>query len=76
MEGNPFLHFLDLVRAIRPTQCTLVPDEPDAATSDHGWDLHRHGERLRPIVRELQDLGIRISLFMDRILIRCRKHAR
>ncbi len=65
VEGNPFPHFLDLVRATRPTQCTLVPDAPDALTSDHGWDLHKHGEGLRPIVRELQDLGIRVSLFMD-----------
>ena len=65
VEGNPFPEFLDLVRAIRPTQCTLVPDDPDAVTSDHGWDLQQHGERLRPIVSELQDLGIRISLFMD-----------
>ncbi len=65
VEGNPFPQFLDLVRAIRPTQCTLVPDEPDAVTSDHGWDLHEHHEHLRPIVHELQDLGIRISLFMD-----------
>ena len=65
VEGNPFPDFLDLVRAIRPTQCTRVPDEPDALTSDHGWDLHAHGERLHPIVRELQDLGIRVSLFMD-----------
>ncbi len=65
VEGNPFPYFLDLVRATRPTQCTLVPDEPDAVTSDHGWDLQQHGARLRPIVRELQDLGIRISLFMD-----------
>ena len=65
VEGNPFPQFLDLVRAARPTQCTLVPDDPDALTSDHGWDVHEDGERLRPIVRELQDLGIRISLFMD-----------
>ncbi len=65
VEGNPFPDFLELVRSVRPTQCTLVPDEPDALTSDHGWNLDRDGDRLRPIVRELQDLGIRVSLFMD-----------
>src|SRR3954464_8783429 len=35
IEGNPFEgRFLDLVRAVRPTQCTLVPDDPAAFTSN------------------------------------------
>jgi pyridoxine 5-phosphate synthase len=71
IEGNPFDEFLALVRQLRPAQCTLVPDEPGQATSDHGWRLRESGaptkvaERLRPIVRELRQLGIRVSLFMD-----------
>ncbi|HEY9447314.1 MAG TPA: pyridoxine 5'-phosphate synthase [Burkholderiales bacterium] len=65
IEGNPFHAALDLVRAIRPHQFTLVPDEASAFTSDHGWNLTRDGERLQPIVRELKALGIRVSLFMD-----------
>ena len=65
VEGNPFPEFLDLVRRTKPTQCTLVPDTPDAITSDHGWDLEIDGPRLRSIVRELQDTGIRVSLFVD-----------
>lgn len=65
IEGNPFHAFLDVVRAARPHQCTLVPDDPAAATSDHGWDLRRDGERLAPLVAELKALGARISLFMD-----------
>lgn len=65
IEGNPFPRFMELVREIRPTQCTLVPDSPEQSTSDHGWDLAKEGNRLIPIVRELVDLGIRVSLFMD-----------
>lgn len=65
IEGNPFHGLVEIARTFRPQQCTLVPDETSAATSDHGWDLKRDGERLRPIVRELQALGIRVSLFMD-----------
>lgn len=65
IEGNPFPEFMEMVREVRPDQCTLVPDEPHQRTSDHGWDLHRDGERLKPIVAELKDLGIRVSLFMD-----------
>jgi pyridoxine 5-phosphate synthase len=48
-----------------PQQCTLVPDEPGAVTSDHGWDIDRDGARLRPLVAELKAAGIRVSLFMD-----------
>ena len=65
IEGNPFPEFMDMVRDVRPDQCTLVPDEPDQSTSDHGWDLRRDGERLVPILAELKGLDIRVSLFMD-----------
>ena len=65
IEGNPFPDFMDMVRDVVPDQCTLVPDEPDQSTSDHGWDLRRDGERLEPIIAELKGLGIRVSLFMD-----------
>ncbi len=65
VEGNPFPDFVELVRRVKPTQCTLVPDAPDAVTSDHGWDLVADGGRLRPLIREFQDLGIRVSLFME-----------
>jgi pyridoxine 5-phosphate synthase len=66
IEGNPFgSQFMDIVRKVKPTQCTLVPDAPDAFTSDHGWDLSEHSKRLVPIIRELKDLGMRVSLFMD-----------
>jgi pyridoxine 5-phosphate synthase len=71
IEGNPFDDFLTLVRRVGPAQCTLVPDDPGQATSDHGWRLRETGgptksaERLKPIVRELRQQGIRVSLFMD-----------
>ncbi len=71
IEGNPFPRFLELVREVKPTQCTLVPDSPEQATSDHGWILRQAGrptsdcKRLAPIVAELQQLGVRVSLFLD-----------
>jgi pyridoxine 5-phosphate synthase len=72
IEGNPFEGalgsypgFLELVRRVKPDQCTLVPDAQDQLTSDHGWDLQQESERLRPIIAELKALGIRVSLFMD-----------
>lgn len=72
IEGNPYAEslgsfpgFMKLVRDTRPHQCTLVPDSNDQLTSDHGFDLVKSGPQLRPLIRELQDLGIRVSLFMD-----------
>ena len=72
VEGNPFAEslgdypgFIELVSATRPDQCTLVPDSNDQLTSDHGFDLTRSGAALRPIIKRLQDEGIRVSLFMD-----------
>ena len=65
IEGNPFHGLLEFVREVRPAQCTLVPDETGAFTSDHGWDLATDGERLKPVMAELKTLGVRVSLFMD-----------
>jgi pyridoxine 5-phosphate synthase len=65
IEGNPFPKFMEIVRAVKPTQCTLVPDSPDAFTSDHGWNLVEDGERLKPIIEDLKGLNVRVSLFMD-----------
>lgn len=65
IEGNPFHAVLDLVREVRPQQCTLVPDDPGAFTSDHGWNLQRDGTRLKPVIAGLKALGVRVSVFMD-----------
>jgi pyridoxine 5-phosphate synthase len=65
VEGNPNEEFLAVVRRVRPAQCTLVPDDPGQLTSDHGWDLARNGAKLRAILHELRDAGVRTSLFVD-----------
>ena len=79
IEGNPmagprrsdragvgdYPGFMQLVKEIRPAQCTLVPDGDQQLTSDHGFDLKRDGEQVAPLVAELKALGIRTSLFMD-----------
>ena len=65
IEGNPFPEFMSLVRRTKPTQCTLVPDTAATLTSDHGWNLAVDGVRLRPLIVELRELGIRVSLFME-----------
>jgi len=66
IEGNPFAgKYMEIVNDVKPDQATLVPDAPDANTSDHGWNLRADSERLVPTVRKLKDLGIRVSLFMN-----------
>lgn len=66
IEGNPFESpFMEIIREVRPHQCTLVPDDPGQSTSDHGWNLIRDAGELRPIVEALHELGCRVSLFID-----------
>jgi pyridoxine 5-phosphate synthase len=65
IEGNPFHNLMDFVRRHRPIQATFVPDGDGQFTSDHGWSLDRDGQRLRPLIQECHDLGVRVSLFMD-----------
>jgi pyridoxine 5-phosphate synthase len=65
VEGYPAPAFMELVKRVRPAQCTLVPDAPGQLTSDHGWDLKREAAGLRAAIAELRPLGIRVSLFID-----------
>lgn len=65
VEGNPTPEFLKAVKKAVPHQCTLVPDNPKQLTSDHGWNLKSSGKKLKPIIRELTERGIRVSLFVD-----------
>ena len=65
VEGNPSHGLLDYVEQVRPQQCTFVPDESGAFTSDHGWNLPAQIEQLRPMIEQAKSLGVRVSLFMD-----------
>jgi pyridoxine 5-phosphate synthase len=72
IEGNPFAPpragypgLVELVRATRPQQCTLVPDGDAQITSDHGFDLAADAERLAPLIAELRACDCRVSLFVD-----------
>ncbi len=65
IEGNPTKEFMAQVLEHQPHQCTLVPDLPNALTSDGGWDTVKYGDLLTDIVAELSTNGIRVSLFID-----------
>jgi pyridoxine 5-phosphate synthase len=65
VEGYPSPEFLDLVCAVRPTQCTLVPDPPDVLTSNAGWAFDTDLDWLRPVLERLRAHGVRTSLFAE-----------
>ena len=65
IEGNPIQSFIDLVLEVKPEQVTLVPDAPDAITSDSGWDCKKHSEFLTEVITTFKKEGIRTSIFLD-----------
>ena len=64
IEGYPSEEYLQLVLANKPTQATLVPDAADVLTTNEGWDVERHADFLRGVVKRLKDAGIRVSIFV------------
>jgi pyridoxine 5-phosphate synthase len=65
IEGNPLQNLMRFVREVQPHQCTFVPDSESQPTSDHGWNLTKDADLLRPLIAEAHALGVRVSLFMD-----------
>jgi pyridoxine 5-phosphate synthase len=65
IEGYPSADFLAMVLEVKPHQVTLVPDPPEAITSNAGWDVLAHQEFLAGIVAQLQASGIRVSIFLN-----------
>ena len=65
IEGNPTEDFMRLVLDNPPAQCTLVPDSPEALTSDQGWDTVAYADFLKEITARLHEKHIRVSLFVD-----------
>ena len=65
IEGYPSPDFIKLVKSVTPTQVTLVPDAPDAVTSNSGWDVLSNNAFLTEVVREFHDAGIRVSIFVN-----------
>ena len=65
IEGYPGSEFIDLIMKVKPTQVTLVPDAPDALTSNQGWNVEANFERLTELVELFKTKSIRTSLFVE-----------
>ena len=72
VEGNPYEDrlseypgFLNLIESVKPSQCTLVPDDSNQLTSDHGWNIHSEHNKLVDVLDYLKINKIRSSIFLD-----------
>lgn len=65
IEGYPSGKFIDLVLSAMPAQVTLVPDPPEAITSDTGWDTINKKDHLIEVTNTFKDAGIRVSVFAN-----------
>ena len=65
IEGNPTPDFIEHVLKHKPHQVTLVPDDPNQLTSDHGWDCLKHHAFLKQTIQLFHQHNIRVSIFLD-----------
>ncbi|NCA79202.1 MAG: pyridoxine 5'-phosphate synthase [Sphingobacteriia bacterium] len=64
IEGYPSEKFVDLVKKIKPAQVTLVPDAPDAITSNAGWNCGDNFDFLSDLVADMHESEVRVSIFV------------
>jgi len=65
IEGYPSEEFIKLVIDAKPTQVTLVPDPPDALTSNAGWDTIKNKQFLKDVISRFHSADIRTSIFIE-----------
>lgn len=65
IEGYPSVDFLKLVLDVVPDQVTLVPDPPEALTSNAGWRVKKNMDFLKKVITDFHSKGIRVSIFVD-----------
>ena len=76
IEGYPSDAFIKLVLEVKPTQVTLVPDPPDAITSNAGWDTILNQSFLQDVIARFKQDEIRTSVFIDpdeKMIVQARK---
>jgi pyridoxine 5-phosphate synthase len=65
IEGYPDERYLKIISQVKPAQATLVPDPPQAITSNAGWDTVGNQSLLSDVVQEIKSYGVRVSIFVD-----------
>jgi pyridoxine 5-phosphate synthase len=65
IEGDPRPELLELIRTVKPDQCTLVPVQPGEITSQAGWSADTPRDTITRVVADVRSAGVRVSLFVD-----------
>jgi len=65
IEGYPDERYLKIIADVKPAQATLVPDPPNAITSNAGWDTLTNKSLLSDVVQQIKSYGVRVSIFVD-----------
>jgi pyridoxine 5-phosphate synthase len=65
IEGDPRPELLELIRTVKPHQCTLVPVQPGEITSQAGWSADTPRDTITRVVADVRSAGVRVSLFVD-----------
>jgi pyridoxine 5-phosphate synthase len=65
IEGYPDDRYLKIIRELKPAQATLVPDPPNAITSNAGWDTLKNASFLKEVIEDIKSNGVRVSIFVD-----------
>jgi pyridoxine 5-phosphate synthase len=65
IEGYPDQRYMNIIRDVKPAQATLVPDPPDAITSNAGWNTIDQARILHDVIKEIKSYGVRVSVFVD-----------
>lgn len=56
---------LDIACEVRPHDACLVPEKREELTTEGGLDVAGHFEAVRAACKQLADVGVRVSLFID-----------
>jgi len=65
MEMSIAPEIVGIAKAVRPTQCTLVPEKREEVTTEGGLDVVRLADRVGAAVKELRSAGIICSAYIE-----------
>lgn len=65
IEGYPDDRYMEIIARVRPSQATLVPDDPKVITSNAGWDTVNQFDKLEKVVKRIKSIGVRVSVFVS-----------
>lgn len=75
MEMSIADEIVGIAVALRPDQCTLVPERREEVTTEGGLDVVRIRQRVGPVVRKLRDAGMVVSAFIEPVAEQIRASA-